>query len=89
MGYREGETFEDREADLRMEYEGDPQKAGAEGVRVKEGRWDKAREAARAAYDRVHRGEAHRGQSVHTGVSEAVLSENAKSGALGGAQMPH
>jgi len=31
-GYREGKTFEEREADLRMEYEGGPQKAEADAV---------------------------------------------------------
>lgn len=96
MGFREGKTFEDREADLRMEYEGRPQKAedpaatpgtmqnnlstfpvrgDQSGVgrdpAVKPGsmasnmstaplRWDDAREAARAAYERVGRGEAQR-----------------------------
>jgi uncharacterized protein YcfJ len=103
-GYRAGKSFEDREADLRMEYEGGPQKAEAEAALTgndpattpgtmqnnlstfpvrgdesgigrdpaeKEGtmahhsstyplRWDDAREAARAAYERVRRGKAHR-----------------------------
>ncbi len=106
-GYREGKTFDDREADLRMEYEGGPQRAEAAAARagsdpastpgtmqnnlstfpvrgdqssvgrdpaVKPGsmeshmssyplRWDDAREAARAAYERVRRGEAHRAGS--------------------------
>ena len=77
-GYREGRTFEDREADLRMEYEGGSRKDNADVADDKrrvptEGetpgtmqnsmttnplRWDKAREAARAAYERVARGEA-------------------------------
>jgi hypothetical protein len=89
MGHREGKTFEEREADLKMEYEGDPQKAAAEGHRAKQVRWEKAREAARAAYERVHRGEAARKQSVNTGVSRAVLSQDAQSGTLSSAQMPH
>jgi uncharacterized protein YcfJ len=102
-GYREGKSFEDREADLRMEYEGGPQKAEAEApagnesatnpgtmqhnlttfpvrgdqsgvgrdpavtpgtmagsMSTKSLRWDEAREAARAAYERVRRGEAQR-----------------------------
>ena len=76
MGYREGQTFEEREADLRMEYEGGPQKAEAEiadsAVQNAQAnatpgtirhdmtplRWDKASAAARAAYERVRRGEA-------------------------------
>ena len=99
-GYREGKTFEEREADLRMEYEGGPQKAESDTAKfapptkpekttpgtmqnnmstypVKSAnpansnpgtmendmstyplRWDDAREAARAAYERVRRGEA-------------------------------
>ena len=77
-GYSEGLNFEDREADLRMEYEGGPQKAEAEVARAESRnvpdetipgtmqnnmspyplRWDEAREAARAAYERVRRGEA-------------------------------
>lgn len=87
-GYREGRSFDDREDDLRMEYEGGPQRAEAEPARTpaeagtmqtnlrdfagrgdesalgrdpetaKALRWDDAREAARAAYERVRRGEA-------------------------------
>ncbi len=34
-GYREGKSFADREADLRMEYEGGPQKAEAEAARAR------------------------------------------------------
>ena len=62
-GYRAGKSFADREADLRMEYEGGPQKAEAEAAQAGTGldaaplRWDQAREAARAAYERVERGE--------------------------------
>ena len=72
-GYREGKSFDDREADLRMEYEGGPQKAEAESAPATGDpgrasgsggnhplRWEDAREAARAAYDRVRRGEARR-----------------------------
>ncbi len=78
-GFRDGRTFEEREADLRMEYEGDRQRSEAEyGEEAKRAtspetmpgtmqnnmstyplRWDAAREAARAAYERVRRGEAH------------------------------
>ena len=60
-GYRDGKTFEEREADLRMEYEGGPQKSEAEIARAESTyplHWDDAREAARAAYERVRRGEA-------------------------------
>jgi hypothetical protein len=71
-GYRNGRTFDEREADLRMEYEGGLQKSKV--VAVGEGgdpagisgamennlgtrplRWEEAREAARAAYERVRR----------------------------------
>lgn len=64
-GYRPGETFDEREADLQMQYEGDPQDHEAETVRGGEPpvqadkpkagalRWDHAREAARAAYERA------------------------------------
>jgi hypothetical protein len=74
-GYREGQTFEEREADLRMEYEGGPRQAETENEpattkaatpqKDRAGdpmRWDAAREAARAAYDRVARGEAYRAE---------------------------
>lgn len=81
-GYREGQTFEESEADLQMEYEGGAQKADADAAqrtvrKTRTGvpsetqpgtmqnnmstyplRWDDAREAARAAYERVRRGEA-------------------------------
>lgn len=95
-GYREGQTFEEREAELRMEYEGrapearagaglpggdpapkpgamprdsstDPVRdddarraAGAMQSQMSALRWGDAREAARAAYERVRRGEAQR-----------------------------
>jgi uncharacterized protein YcfJ len=72
MGFREGQTFADREADLRMEYEGGPQKNDAETTRAGDDattvsampvtgetpnplRWEKARDAARVAYERVGR----------------------------------
>ncbi len=66
-GYREGQTFDEREADLSMEYEGGPQKADAEAdaatvpgtmqnsMSTYPLRWENAREAARAAYDRAGR----------------------------------
>ncbi len=59
-GFREGQTFDEREADLRMEYEGGPQKADAEAEvpSTEKLHWDEARAAARAAYERVQRGEA-------------------------------
>lgn len=66
-GYRDGKTFDESEADLRMEYEGGPQKAEAEtpgttqtGTSTNPLRWDAARQAARAAYERAQRGESHR-----------------------------
>jgi uncharacterized protein YcfJ len=78
-GYRRGMSFDDREAELRMEYEGGPQQVSAEVQRELEhssdteveadpsdvpgtmqfnmstgGRsWREARDAARAAYERV------------------------------------
>lgn len=67
-GYRRGQTFEEREADLKLQYENGPQNREESKVRVghvpdpeptSEGtplEWNKAREAARAAYERVHRG---------------------------------
>lgn len=88
-GFREGKSFDEREADLRMEYEGGPQKTAAAGAPAKAVHWDKAREAARVAYNRVGRGEAVRKQSVHTGVSESILSEELRSGTLSNAQRPH
>jgi uncharacterized protein YcfJ len=76
-GYREGKSFQDREAELRMEYEGGPQKAQADAAQAGIDsmmppitvqhhmgthplRWEEAREAARAAYERVGRSEAYR-----------------------------
>jgi hypothetical protein len=80
QGYRDGQKFEQREGDLRMEYEGGPQLSEAEKTIEAGGatvapideipqisqeplRWEDAREAARAAYERVERGEAHRKKS--------------------------
>lgn len=76
-GYREGRSFEDREAELRMEYEGGPQQVKAEesqrenhpaidpekarsNLSTDPLRWEEARDAARAAYQRVQRGESRR-----------------------------
>lgn len=66
-GFRHGKTFEEREADLRMEYEGGPVKAEAAAPGTMQNnlstnplRWDAAREAARVAYERAERGESHR-----------------------------
>ena len=60
-GYREGQSFDEREAELRTEYEAVPV-AGSEaktpGTMQNPLRWDEAREAARSAYERVRRGEA-------------------------------
>lgn len=63
MGYREGRSFDEREAELRMEYEGGQAGVGAPPS-VTEGEqrqartsWEEAREAARVAYERVQRGE--------------------------------
>ena len=82
-GYRSGKSFDEREADLQMEYEGGPQRAGAEAAREAEEtpsdpgtkqrdqsnyplQWQDAREAARAAYDRVHRTETERAEQKKT-----------------------
>lgn len=75
-GYRPGLSFDEREADLRMEYEGDPQKPRLEGENaaaakaaraaqrvetMEENRstrpleWVRAREASKAAYEKVQR----------------------------------
>ena len=65
-GYREGKTFEEREEELRSEYEGGAARnADAEttpgsmenNMTTYPLRWNDAREAARAAYERVRRGE--------------------------------
>ena len=62
-GFRDGKSFDDREADLRMEYEGGPQKADADASHDPAAApiyrsayplpWDAASPAARAAYERV------------------------------------
>ena len=58
-GYRRGETFAEREADLRLKYEEGPQNREANVVRVgnvpseSRLRWADARRAVQAAYDRV------------------------------------
>jgi hypothetical protein len=80
-GYRPGQTFEEREADLRLEYEGGPQKPQAESdepaavkaaeeaqraetmeetKRTQPLEWERAREASRAAYEKIRRAEAER-----------------------------
>lgn len=64
-GYREGRSFAEREADLRMEYEGGPQRSEAQAANSNEEmptsppplKWDKARNAAQAAYERLASGE--------------------------------
>jgi hypothetical protein len=62
-GYREGRTFEEREADLRMEYERggglDPGfMAGGVVHPAYPMRWEEVRNAAQAAYERVAHGKA-------------------------------
>ncbi len=62
-GFRDGKSFDDREADLRMEYEGGPQKADSDAsldpasAPIRRSAyplpWDAASPAARAAYERV------------------------------------
>ncbi len=71
-----GRTFEEAETELRTRYENG-------GGTVP---WSVARSASHAAWDRV----AHRATApvVETGVGDAVMSENSKSGALSNAQMP-
>ena len=77
-GYRLGKTFDEREADLRMEYEGGPQKAEAEAAidaprtesifpakQRKSLPWDDAREAARAAYERVSQAERNKAERMY------------------------
>lgn len=79
--FRGGErSFEDAEEDLRLAYEGT-------GATLP---WERARQATKAAWDRVDRGEATRGQaseSQHV-VHETTTAENLQSGALSNAQMP-
>ena len=89
LGFRAGQTFEEREAELRREYESAAQKAGAEYAQGAQNtttpestpgttpphvstyplRWENARAAARAAYERVGRGEARRVESKISGTN--------------------
>jgi hypothetical protein len=69
-------TFEEAEQELQARYEETESKVP----------WEKARAASKAAWTRMHR-EQTKG-NVQTGVTEAVLGDNAKTGALGNAQMP-
>ncbi|MEA3208691.1 MAG: hypothetical protein QOE70_1748 [Chthoniobacter sp.] len=74
-------TFEDAEAELRRTYEGT-------GAQLS---WERARVATRAAWDRVHRGEARRAPATSEAqhaVHESMISQNLQSGALSNAQMP-
>ena len=69
-GYRPGQSFEDREAELRMDYEGDPQQSEAQtrleiveeaAQQMKSTlNWELARHAARAAYERLEREQHHK-----------------------------
>lgn len=70
-------SFDEAEADLRARYE-----AGGPTIP-----WEQARTASRAAWDRVHRRATAPGGGG-SGMTEAVVSENLQSGALGNAQMP-
>jgi hypothetical protein len=73
-------TFEEAEDQLRAAYE----QSGASLP------WERARVATRAAWDRVHRGEAYRAATNDPPIPrESILSENLQSGALSNAQMPH
>ena len=69
-------TFEDAERDLEASYE----ETKAEIP------WARARVAAKAAWDRIHRNETRK--PVETGLSEAVLSQDVATGSLSNAQMP-
>jgi uncharacterized protein YcfJ len=69
MGYRTGQSFEEREADLRAEYEGSSQetsaanKAGTQASASREAarlKWEEARLAIRAAYERLEREQFHK-----------------------------
>ena len=74
-------SFEEAEAELRSTYE-------TTGAKLP---WDRARVATRAAWERVHRGEAHRAPATSEAqhaVHETITSENLQSGALSNAQMP-
>ena len=74
-------SFDDAEADLRTSYE-------ATGAKLP---WERARVATRAAWERVHRGEARRPAATteaQHAVHETIISDSLQSGALGNAQMP-
>ena len=79
-------TFEEAEADLCAAYE-------ATGAQLP---WEQACAATHAAWDRVHRGEAHRAPSPGDPPATenpslprvSLLSDNLQSGALNNAQMP-
>ena len=81
-GYRhfgaEGRTFDHAEPELQQLYLRTPARLP----------WPKARFAARAAWNRVQASHAKKDEPAHTGVGEAVSSENSNSGALSSAQMP-
>lgn len=69
-------SFEDAERDLEASYIETKAKIP----------WSQARVASKAAWDRVHHNESRK--PMETGVADAVLDENAKTGSLGNAQMP-
>jgi len=73
---KDGRTFDDAEQDLRASYE-------ARGVTIP---WERARDGARVAWDRVHRRAT--GPADPTPIADTVTSENLQSGALSNAQMP-
>lgn len=69
-------TFEDAERDLEESY-----------IETKAPvPWTRARGAAKAAWDRIHRNESRK--PVETGVAEAVISRDIATGTLSNAQMP-
>ena len=74
-------TFEEAEAELRRAYEDTDARLP----------WERARVATRAAWDRVHHGEARRTPATtdaQHAVHETIISESLQSGALSNAQMP-
>jgi hypothetical protein len=74
-------TFEEAEPELRATYE-------ATCARLP---WERAREATRAAWDRVHRAQTQSSagaSEAQSAVHEVTMSENLQSGALSNAQMP-
>jgi hypothetical protein len=79
-------SFEEAESELQTAYQ-------ATGAHLG---WEQARSATRAAWDRVHRGEAHRVSTPADAASpetpavprESIFSEQLQSGALSNAQMP-